>query len=227
MSDVEPMALDAPPSERLTIERVRQLVHHLAETNAPRSVAAQMGELYDVARLMMPGLDWAWLKTVKARLHAAAPAVARQGTGYYQCPTALHGRTINGRKPPKPKQSDQPGRRRALSRRIDDRTAGVCPLRRKNIAAIEFGRHLVQEGDRWFIIIPAGRLRPVSRSSLQFPNSLFRTSQPISVSFVPGYSKDVVQSTLDKPGRRCAFHGAVYPTGLRFARKCFYTAKDT
>jgi hypothetical protein len=43
---VEPTAFDVTPSERLTIERVRVLVHHLAETNAPRSVAAQIGWLY-------------------------------------------------------------------------------------------------------------------------------------------------------------------------------------
>ena len=76
---VEPSALDATPSERLTVERVRVLVHHLAETNTPRSVAAQIGRLYTVARMMMPDLDWTWLKTVKARLRAAAPAVAPKG----------------------------------------------------------------------------------------------------------------------------------------------------
>ena len=76
---VEPTALDATPSDRLTIERVRVLVHHLAETNTPRSLAVQIGRLYAVARLMMPELDWTWLRTVKARLHAAAPAVAPKG----------------------------------------------------------------------------------------------------------------------------------------------------
>ena len=35
----EPSALDADPAERLTIERVRSYVSHLAETNAPQSVA--------------------------------------------------------------------------------------------------------------------------------------------------------------------------------------------
>lgn len=29
------------------------------------------------------------------------------------------------------------------------------PLRRKNLAALEIGRHLVQEGDEWFIVVPA------------------------------------------------------------------------
>jgi hypothetical protein len=28
------------------------------------------------------------------------------------------------------------------------------PMRRKNLAALEIGRHVVQEGDRWFVIIP-------------------------------------------------------------------------
>jgi hypothetical protein len=28
------------------------------------------------------------------------------------------------------------------------------PLRRKNLVSLEIGRHLVQEGDAWFVIIP-------------------------------------------------------------------------
>jgi hypothetical protein len=28
------------------------------------------------------------------------------------------------------------------------------PARRKNLAALEVGRHVIQQGDRWFIIIP-------------------------------------------------------------------------
>ena len=38
----EPTALEVAPTERLTIERVRAFVAHLAETNTPRSVASQL-----------------------------------------------------------------------------------------------------------------------------------------------------------------------------------------
>ena len=39
----EPLSLADDPAERLTIERVRSYVSHLAETNAPQSVARSMG----------------------------------------------------------------------------------------------------------------------------------------------------------------------------------------
>ena len=70
----EPEALDLHPGERLTAERVRLLAAELAKTNAPNSVASVVEALYTAARAMMPGRDWSWLKTTKARLHAAVPA---------------------------------------------------------------------------------------------------------------------------------------------------------
>ena len=69
----EPTALEAAPGERLNIERVRAFAVHLAETNIPRSVAAQVQMLYLAARAMMPDNDFAWLKAAKSRLIAAAP----------------------------------------------------------------------------------------------------------------------------------------------------------
>src|SRR5471030_55318 len=64
----EPTALEIAPNERLTTERVRALVSHLAETNAPRSVVSLVDSLYLGARVMMPEHDWSWLKAIKARL---------------------------------------------------------------------------------------------------------------------------------------------------------------
>lgn len=170
---VEPSALDATPSERLTIERVRVLVHHLAETNTPRSVAAQIGRLYTVARMMMPDLDWTWLKTVKARLRGAAPAVAPKGPVITSVQLLSLGQQLMDESEP------------SLSTRISLADAvryrdglmiallAFFPLRRKNIAAIEIGRHLVQEGDRWFIIIPRGETKTGTPIEFAVPELLF------------------------------------------------------
>jgi integrase/recombinase XerD len=151
---VEPTAFDVTPTERLTIERVRVLVHHLAETNAPRSVAAQISWLYGAARLMMPDLDWVWLRTVKARLHAAAPAVARKGPVITSVQLLGLGQQLMDES--QPSLSTQISLADAVRYRDGLMIAllAFVPLRRKNIAAIEIGRHLVREGDGWFIIIP-------------------------------------------------------------------------
>ena len=47
----EPWRWNVAPAERLTIERIRQFVCHLAETNTPRSVAIQVDALYKAARV--------------------------------------------------------------------------------------------------------------------------------------------------------------------------------
>jgi integrase len=41
------------------------------------------------------------------------------------------------------------------------------PIRRKNLTALEIGRHLLREGDRWFIIIP--REEAKTRTAVEFP----------------------------------------------------------
>jgi hypothetical protein len=67
----EPAALEVAPMERLTVERARSLVAHLAESNNAGSVASQVGWLYQAARVMMPERDWTWLRAMKARLGGA------------------------------------------------------------------------------------------------------------------------------------------------------------
>jgi integrase len=41
------------------------------------------------------------------------------------------------------------------------------PLRRKNLAALEIGRHLIREGDHWFVVIP--REETKTRTPIEFP----------------------------------------------------------
>ena len=41
------------------------------------------------------------------------------------------------------------------------------PIRRKNLAALEIGRHLVREGDGWFVIIPGEEAK--TGTAIEFP----------------------------------------------------------
>ena len=105
----EPAALEIAPRERLTVERIRSFVAHLAETNSPRSVAGQVDALYKAARVMMPERDWTWLKAIKARLYAAAPAHAANRAGHHQRPAARPWAAADGRKQASTGYSDQYG----------------------------------------------------------------------------------------------------------------------
>jgi integrase/recombinase XerD len=160
----EPVALEAGAAERLTIERVRSYVSHLAETNVPRSTAMRIDELYQAARIMMPQQDWTWLKAVKARLHAAVPARGRSGPIITSVQLIDLGQDLMDGSKPTP---DAPiGMADAIRYRDGLMIAllAFIPLRRKNLAALEIGRHLVREGDGWFVIVPRTETKKNSSS---------------------------------------------------------------
>ena len=70
------------------------------------------------------------------------------------------------------------------------------PPRRKNLAALEIGRHLVREGDSWFVIIP--REETKTRTSIEFPvpELLEHISRRISISFAHECSGDPTCAAL-------------------------------
>ena len=161
----EPVALEAGPGERLTIARVRSYVAHLAETNTPQSVAIQVDALYQTARIMMPEQDWTWLKAVKARLYAAAPARGRSGPIITSVQLIDLGLKLMDESKP------TPGTPMRLADAISYRDGlmiallGFIPqLRRKNLAALEIGRHLVREGEAWLVIVPRTETKKNSSS---------------------------------------------------------------
>jgi integrase/recombinase XerD len=151
----EPDALAVAPTERLNLDRVRRFCAHLGTTNTPHSVAIVIGALYGAACVMLPGCDWAWLKTVKARLYAAAPVHGPRGPVITSRQLLDLGQQL----------MDETALTRGTRIRMADAVRyrdgliiallAFMPLRRKNLAALEIDRHLIQEGKDWFVIIPA------------------------------------------------------------------------
>ena len=163
----DPKALKLAASERLTMERVRRFAVHLAETNIPRSVAIQVDALYKAARVMMPEQDWTWLKRVKARLFRAAPSVAPPGPVITSVELLELGQQLMDENMP------TPGAPIAMDAAVRYRDGlmiallAFIPLRRKNLAALEIGRHLVRDNDRWFVVIPRDETK--SGAAIEFP----------------------------------------------------------
>ena len=163
----EPAALEVAPTERLTIERVRLFVSHLGETNVPRSVAGQVHFLYLAARVMMPERDWIWLKTIKARLYAAAPAHAPTGPIITSVQLLELGQQLMDESKPAP---DAPISKHDAVRYRDGLMIAFLafiPMRRKNLAALEIDRHLVRGSDSWFVIIPGEETK--TGTPIEFP----------------------------------------------------------
>lgn len=67
-----PADLLRAPAERITPERVRDLVEQLSSEVRPTSVAMAVAHLYAAARLIAPETDWRWLASVRSRLAARA-----------------------------------------------------------------------------------------------------------------------------------------------------------
>jgi integrase/recombinase XerD len=160
-------ALDLPASERLTKTCVRSFADHLAKTHIPRSVAIQIDALYKAARIMMPELDLSWLKSMKARLHSAAPLQRACGPVVTSPQILAVGQQLMDEHDPKP------GDRTTLAQAIRYRDGlmisllAFMPLRRKNLASLEIDRHLIGEGNSRFIFIPAVETK--TRAPIEFP----------------------------------------------------------
>ncbi|PWT86819.1 MAG: hypothetical protein C5B58_00770 [Acidobacteria bacterium] len=151
----ESTALDIGPVERVTSERIRAFAVHLRETNSARSVAHQVHKTYLAARVMMPEHDWTWLKNLKTRLFKAAPARAPRGPVITSLQLLELGKELMDES--LPGLDGVIGMEAAVRYRdgLIFMLLAFQPLRRKNLAALEIGRHLLWEDDRWALKIPA------------------------------------------------------------------------
>jgi integrase/recombinase XerD len=168
----EPPALDIAPTERVTTARVREFATHLAATNLPQSVAAQVDMLYKAVRIMMPERDWTGLKTIKARLYAVAPVHGAPK------PVITSLRLLDLGQQLMDESQPQPGAPIRLSDAVRYRDGlmiallAFMPLRRKNLASLEIDRHLVRKGDAWFIILPGSETKTGSAGEFVVPDLL-------------------------------------------------------
>jgi integrase len=188
----EPTALELLPSERPTIERVRAFVSHLAETNTPRSVANQVQMFYLAARLMMPERDWTWLKAVKARLFAAAPANAANGPVITSLQLLDLGQQLMDESGP------APGTAISMDNAIRYRDGlmialvAFIPIRRKDLAALRIGRHLVRESDAWSIVVSGEETK--TRKTIDYP------VPEVLESYLAAYLNIIRPQMLPRPG---------------------------
>lgn len=147
----QPEILAVPAERRLTREVARMYAKHIAETNTPYSTACQVDALYAVARTMLPDIDWTWLREMKARLYAAAPRTAKG-------PVITSVQLIDlGLALMSEADVQEPV---SIADAVKYRDGliialfGHVPLRHRNMAALELGRDVLEDGDVWSIVIP-------------------------------------------------------------------------
>lgn len=168
----EPSAINIPAPDRFIPTRIRAYVAHLAETNTPRSVAIQTDALYKAARHVLPHIDLDWFKLLKAKLHVAAPTTGKPRPILTSLQLLDLGEQLMKESQP---HEDQ---RLSLAKAIKFRDGlmiallAFVPLRRKNLAAIEIGRHLIREQANWYIVFPTTETKTGAAIEFEIPELL-------------------------------------------------------
>jgi integrase len=134
-------------------------------TNIPRSVAIQIDALYQAARIMMPNVDLAWLKCMKARLHAA-PLRHASGPVVTSLQLLDLGLLLMARADPRPERRLTINGASCYRDGLMIAMLAFMPLRRKNLAALDIDRHIIEEGISRLIVIPAAETK--TRTLIEF-----------------------------------------------------------
>ncbi len=156
LTSMEPGALTLAPAERITRERLRCYRDHLTSEISPAGGFNYINHLYGAIRVMAPEPDWRWLKTLVWRLDGRTSR--RNKAGRMVTPGRLIRLGEDLMQQARPKADD-------LHAAIAFRDGLVIallacrPVRRRNLAAMRIGQHLVQSGRRWHIVFEANETK--------------------------------------------------------------------
>jgi integrase len=143
------------PALRVTRQRVVAYVDHLRKLNAPLTILNRVRELCNAIHAMAPDRDWSWLYKIIRRLRRTArPKRKKEALMVPAEHLFRYGIELmdeaDAAACPKP----------LLSRAAQYRDGLVIallaarPVRRRNLASIEIGRHLIRQGEKYWLIFP-------------------------------------------------------------------------
>jgi integrase/recombinase XerD len=146
---------DLAPSSRITKERIGRYIDHLRESVASVTLARRLDHLSLVARSFAPACDLQWLVRVCQRLRARAkpksrPPPPRSGDVYRAA--RIHMTKAEAIAVPKIRAATF---RNGLA--IAMLTA--VPIRSRNLAMIEVGRHLTRRGEEYWLTFEAQEMK--------------------------------------------------------------------
>jgi len=160
------------PVDRVTPERIAQYSADLRVVNAPYTVLTRVRELRRALRAMAPGNDWSWLRRVESRLWRAAVPMRNKRSRVVP-PSRLFAYGLEliakaggpfGGTPLQRASRFRDGLMIAL--------LAARPLRRRNFASIRIGRHLVRQGDAYWLRFEADETKTREPIEAPFPGEL-------------------------------------------------------
>jgi hypothetical protein len=160
---------DAAPGARATPEAVRGFAKHLQDRVSPVSAAAGIVCLKVVLKAMHPEMDWRWLMDLANRLKGWAEP-SRDRSDAIRPIEEIHWASA--------RELDRLAATPIVS--VSDRVAcrdmlivlvlSAAPVRRRNLASIEIGRHLIQAGGRSWLRFPEAETKTHGRLSFALPH---------------------------------------------------------
>lgn len=163
--------MTVPPEARIDRPVMAEYVSWRRRSCGDISVAIDLGFLRGALQLICPDTDWAWLLTITKRIAATAP----QKAGKYHLVTSdrLHALGIelmdcavaDAGAPKRTRKTHAFQYRDGLIIAL----LALIPLRRRTLAALRIGRHLMKVGDLWELDIPAADTK--TRRPLDYPIS--------------------------------------------------------
>lgn len=167
----EPGAFQLCPADRVTESRVANYVETLQATITPSGTHNYVKHLYDAMRVMSPDHDWVWLERLarslgrlvetKSKRHKVVPAHDLVALGFQLMAEATRELQLDQRRSPL-KYRD--GLIIAL--------LATRPIRRRNLAMIRIGQHLVTDVRPFRLVFGAHETKTHTELDIQLPDFL-------------------------------------------------------
>jgi integrase/recombinase XerD len=188
------------PADRVTPERVVRYVDDLRRRNGAYTVPSRVRELCNAIQAMAPARDWRWLHKIVRRLRRSAQPKRKKAALIVPAKHLWdYGLELM-------EAADADTRGSDLARAAQYRDGLIIallaarPIRRRNLASIEIGQHLVRRGDGYWICFPDTKTGAVYERRL--PLALV----PYVEGYLTRYRPVLVQYA--RPRKRRLFHEA-------------------
>jgi len=148
LRDREPNALESPPAERLTPDRLEQYTLRLRQRLCEMSIAAELQHLSLALRALAPDIDWSWLRQRQYAVQKRARPREKRHKIVDPRRLVVLGNELMA-------TAETQERRLERARRFRDglliALLATRPLRRRSLAGIEVGRQLQRVGTHYVI----------------------------------------------------------------------------
>jgi integrase/recombinase XerD len=162
-----PILLAHAPAKRVNRKIIEDYARWQLPTCGDITLANYIYHLWLTLRYICAGEDWAWLLTISNRIAARA----RRKPSQHHLVTSETLYTLGIDLMDRAVSSGKPATARAMQTAYRDgliiALLALIPLRRRTLAALRIGKHLVRSNNRWFLDIPAEDTK--TKRSLEYP----------------------------------------------------------